>query len=571
MDMRSEYILCREVPLYPGSANTLTFSSEGEQLAYFRTKAVYSAANSAPVRLNAQFTVPYPVDSVRGLNYMCFKNITRWECAFILDAVYINDNSSAIIFQIDYWQTYLFKYAFKPCFIERETVADDSLFSNLTPESVNVGDYVVAQKYDISYSQADIGICVLCTYDVSKILIDQVFETPEYSSISTGSAFLPNGLYLAFFPGMTGSYTILFNALITLCEQFGKPECIIGAWLYPSNLLALQATAGAGEACYKVVGVATDSIRFDTNYSGLKIDGYTPKNKKLLQYPYNIIYATNNSGNGAIFKPEKAIKGAGTATEYFDISLIGDCSVNATVSLGIENYMGMGNIPDVAINYDDTVISQKLPQVSYGNDAYAIWYAQNKNTIENSFNSLKISNAMNGFNFATGAMTAVLPGAVGGAAAAGTTATGAGMTTAGVGQATGAIAGAVNIIQQVNSLVAQIEDAAVRGVYASGQSTACIAWQHGARLFDLYRKCIDSEHAEIVDNYFSMFGYAINVCRQPNITSRPNWNYLKTAGESITGDIPAGARASMNNDLNAGMTFWHSASTIYDYTRSNSV
>lgn len=124
------------------------------------------------------------------------------------------------------------------------------------------------------------------------------------------------------------------------------------------------------------------------------------------------------------------------------------------------------------------------------------------------------------------------------------------MTTAGVGQATGAIAGAVNIIQQVNSLVAQIEDASVRGVYASGQSTACIAWQHGARLFDLYRKCIDSKHAKIADNYFSMF--AINICRQPNITSRSNWNYLKTAGESITGDIPAGARAGpMNNDLNA--------------------
>lgn len=52
--------------------------------------------------------------------------------------------------------------------------------------------------------------------------------------------------------------------------------------------------------------------------------------------------------------------------------------------------MGMGNIPNVAINYDDTVISQKLPQVSYGNDAYAIWYAQNKNTIENSSIPLRL-------------------------------------------------------------------------------------------------------------------------------------------------------------------------------------
>lgn len=35
-----------------------------------------------------------------------------------------------------------------------------------------------------------------------------------------------------------------------------------------------------------------------------KIDGYTPKNKKLLTYPYTMLYVSTRNGKGAVYRFE---------------------------------------------------------------------------------------------------------------------------------------------------------------------------------------------------------------------------------------------------------------------------
>ena len=47
-----------------------------------------------------------------------------------------------------------------------------------------------------------------------------------------------------------------------------------------------------------------------------------------------------------------------------------------------------------------------------------------------------------------------------------------------------------------------------------------------------------SKYAKIIDKYFSMYGYKINDLKLPNISGRSNWNYVKTIGCNILGDIP---------------------------------
>ena len=42
----------------------------------------------------------------------------------------------------------------------------------------------------------------------------------------------------------------------------------------------------------------------------LTLDGYAPRNNKLLSYPYNFLYVTNNQGNSAIYR-----------WEFFNLSL----------------------------------------------------------------------------------------------------------------------------------------------------------------------------------------------------------------------------------------------------------
>ena len=46
--------------------------------------------------------------------------------------------------------------------------------------------------------------------------------------------------------------------------------------------------------------------------------------------------------------------------------------------------------------------------------------------------------------------------------------------------------------------------------------------------FSFYQFCIKREFAEIIDNFFSKFGYKTLKNKVPNITGRSNWNYVKT-------------------------------------------
>ena len=77
--------------------------------------------------------------------------------------------------------------------------------------------------------------------------------------------------------------------------------------------------------------------------------------------------------------------------------------------------------------------------------------------------------------------------------------------------------------------------------------------------------------ARVIDNYFTMYGYKVNRLKVPNIYGRENWNYVKTIGANIEGDIPEEDINELKNIFNAGVTLWHNASTYLDYTQSNSI
>ena len=89
--------------------------------------------------------------------------------------------------------------------------------------------------------------------------------------------------------------------------------------------------------------------------------------------------------------------------------------------------------------------------------------------------------------------------------------------------------------------------------------------------FTPYKMSIKEEYAKIIDNFFSMFGYKVNVVKVPNITGRTNWNYVKTIDCNFTGDIPQEDLNIIRSAFNNGITLWHNASTMYNYGNSNNI
>ena len=106
---------------------------------------------------------------------------------------------------------------------------------------------------------------------------------------------------------------------------------------------------------------------------------------------------------------------------------------------------------------------------------------------------------------------------------------------------------------------------AVEGSINSGDVTTMI----GANRLHAYRMEINNEYAKIIDNYFSMYGYKVNTVDIPNITGRVNWNYVKTIGANIIGNIPQYDLQMIKNIFDNGVTLWHNSSTFLDYSQNN--
>lgn len=81
---------------------------------------------------------------------------------------------------------------------------------------------------------------------------------------------------------------------------------------------------------------------------------------------------------------------------------------------------------------------------------------------------------------------------------------------------------------------------------------------------------IRREYAEIVDEYFTMFGYAYNKVGIPNIHARPHYTYIKTANAIVTGNIPSTACTDIKAALNSGITFWVNGNEVGNYSVDNS-
>ena len=76
----------------------------------------------------------------------------------------------------------------------------------------------------------------------------------------------------------------------------------------------------------------------------------------------------------------------------------------------------------------------------------------------------------------------------------------------------------------------------------------------------------------MIDDYFSMFGYKVNTIKVPQFTSRKYWNYIKTSGINMIGNVPQDALNVLKQMFDNGVTMWHSLSYMYkyeDYKRLN--
>lgn len=337
----TEVILC-SVPWTSAYKDIVKFDDRASRDAYFTSKTAdhytIHLENVVYLKYGEPILINAPFYAANKCNYIVVRNkkqpipspnqINSEDVFFyfINDVRYIAPNTTALMVQLDVWQSYAFSSSltFGRCYIERGHIgiADDILTKPFNPagESVSYSDWLiepeglsVGDEYDtyLTYLNSfqtggEPFICITSTADLTKD-----FGTVENPKLTTATGQLNTGL-------LNGSVSYLMNAskfrqIMTVLS--GHPwisQCITAITVIPRNILAgveLQITTiftgqYATEVYLLPPNKSISTLRevdiephyfFPNNYSHLK---------KLWTYPYIGYELTDMNGSAIFIKPQ---------------------------------------------------------------------------------------------------------------------------------------------------------------------------------------------------------------------------------------------------------------------------
>lgn len=373
-----------------------------------------------------------------------------------------------------------------------------------------IGDNLVPENLEIGdYIYEDLGLTSL--FSMYQIVIAATFDT----SMNDATGGMYGGVFSGLHYNVFSTWQSASSFIAEATEQ-NKADGIVSIFMLPVAFTAdFQATIP------EVFNIERDK---HTN----NIDGYVPKNNKLFTYPYNLLYVTNNEGSVANY-----------AFEYFNSE---KCNFNVSGAMCCtpECMLVPLNYKGVEKNYNEKLIIGNFPQCAYTVDTFKAWVAQNQNQL-----ALSAINAI-GTTVAGGAAMYASGGLVGAGAA-------------------------LSGIQQIGSLVASVSDKSTLPPHARGGGGSIINMANEIKGFQFFYAHIRREFAEIIDNYFSVYGYATHRVKVPNRAIRPHWNYVKTVNINLTGSVPADDMARLRSIYDNGVTFWRNGDEVGNYALDNRV
>lgn len=468
--------------------NTFSFADLASQTTFFLGKTKSTFTNFLYQRKERSVKVPANIENLWNVNYMMFKNSSygsKWFYAFIINMKYVNDDTTEIEFELDLIQTWFFDMDYKKCFVEREHVTDDGIGNHLLEENLDIGSPVT-----MSYSNSD--IIKALTYVIA-------------STVDIGGVTQTGGKYTGVYSGLTfyaSSDISWIQSFISALETQGKSDALISIFTVPKNLVVTDANnkvENANSGWFQLTGV--------DKYRGT-LDGYTPKNNKMLCYPYNYLEVTDNKGSNKIFK-----------YEFFSSPIVSQFFLSCNVSPSPTVFLTPYNYNGIYQNNDESMALGDYPLCAWSTDVYANWLAQNQ-----------VSNALR---------------------------VGSGLLGVGVGIATGNPIGVASGVLSVANSIGTFKEMSIAPPKASGGASGGANIARGTQVFSFFKKTVRSEYAKRIDDYFSMFGYKVSTVKIPNIRTRPSWNYVKLLEANIFGDIPNNDLKRIHSIFKEGITFWH--------------
>lgn len=526
------------VPWDNNYQNVRNFNDIGAQGAFFSN--LFPRINFEEytfLRKNKSIRVGVGVDEIREYNYLYYNNGDgKTYYCFIEDYNYISENVTELIIKIDVYQTYMFEYTILKSFVEREhvTLSSDVAGNYTFPEELETGEYISREFTNVEETQ-------------NTYLIIQIGKNP-YNNLETFNYTNKDGIMqfgymfaykISELTDTTSKEWNCFRDLIKKVRKQGISENIFAVYSVPYFVIGERYTNNLLEEKYPCMIKWDDtsygskneiektfSPPFGENQFNYLGKTYTAKNNKLLTYPYKYLSVSNNVGSLNTYRYENFKNGIPK------FILKGVMSIGGSIKLIPENYNGQTR------NENEGLMLGKYPQFMWGNDVYTNWLTQNAINVLGDFIDVGLTFTKSGISL------------VGGQPVAGTSY---------------AFSGMQKIISNIGNIY---KHSFAPNTISGNASGGDINSSSSQNTFIISHNEIKPEYAEIIDNFFEMYGYKINKLKVPETTSRKYWNYVKTIDINMEGNIPETDLTELKNIFNTGVTIWHT-DNMYNYSLNN--
>lgn len=528
----SRLILATNIKLNKTYIEVLSYE-ESDMLNLINKNKVYESSDYSFLRNNSNIIqVNANIKTIQKSNYLAFQNpafSNKWFFAFIDEVNYISDATSEIKFTIDTWSTWFSYWNIQNSFVYREHTNNDSVGSNLVRENLETGEFV---------TNSSMGETRFLDGNLSGTQTYAIFNTIEkaiagdYPRPTVGQ--VPTNGYLYAFDSTNSSAIKNFVDLVSSQEK----NKIVNAWLVPK--IAIDNGDGYPFVSNNIIsGIITDTKNTDTTFSKPdSLNGYVPKNKKLLTGEFCNMVLKSNGGSANVLNYENFSSSSPKIRVSYSI-LSGGSGIAYPL-----------NYKNEEKNITEGLSLAKFPLLPW-NESYFQEYI-----------------SKNALNTDVGAIGSGVIASVGIASLlAGQPLLGGGL-----------LFSAANSVFE-NSIAtyqaSKVPDSIVGNVNISD-----LFLQMGRRNFaSVTHMSIRSGFARKIDNFFTRFGYRIDDVKTPNIFGRRNFNYVKVGEESTPCLINMKNNIAIPNtelvELNAlfkrGVTIWHSHENLGNYSVDNSI
>lgn len=527
-------------PIKLDESNQLTFSNATDQYNYFTSlpylvepELTYQRKDGVIRFRTGENQIQF--EDLLQYNYVMYQNTSydsKWFYAYVTDIKYVNDGMSEMTIETDVFQTWQFEIQYMNSFIEREHVSDDTVGAHTIPEGLDTGDYVCNAVGNLANNLKNCYVAAMTTVIPDGLTVN-TFHT-RYGGVFCGGCML------------------VFQDWLSACnftrayDLVNKPEAITAMFMIPMSLVGAVTwtTCGMTEGSHTInfscaVVPYTDSETILANTSvpfQTTLNGYSPKNNKMLTFPYNYFYVSNTVGADVEFHYEDFVSNAPS------FKTVGVPTIGGSIRTVPINYKKLSDTATSYNHFNSGIPGPKYPVCSWTNDAYTNWLTEQS-----------VNNTL---------------GFWGGVAGVGV---GAALAITGVGTAAGVglIGGGIGSI--INTMKGYYDHSQIPPQTKGNTNTGDVAYASGSFEQPYYKMTVRYEYAKMIDDYFSMYGYKVNRLATPNIHKRAHWDYIKTIDVNLEGNIPEKDLAKIRDLFNNGITFWHNASTFLNYSSSNSI